>query len=209
MARIIGLCGRSGSGKSMICRMFLQYGIPSIDTDAVYRKLTAASPIVSPCVLELAEAFGGSVMASDGSLDREQLAAIVFAPDGKDALRRLNEITHKYILNETVILLGRMLAMGAPAVILDAPALFESRLAGLCDTLVCVTADDETSIRRIVKRDGIDEVRARARLASQIPAEELCARCDFVVDNSDGASPELTVKQLAARFTSFADKGMV
>ena len=200
MARIIGMCGRSGSGKSTICRLFLQYGIPSIDTDAVYRKLTAASPIVSPCVLELAEAFGSSVMAEDGSLDRKQLAKIVFAPDGADALRRLNEITHKYILNETVVLLGRMLSMGAPAVILDAPVLFESHLDQLCDTVVCVAADDASSIRRIMERDGVTEEEAKARLAAQIPLAELAARCDYVVDNSDGSLPEEQVKALAASF---------
>ncbi|MCQ2423829.1 MAG: dephospho-CoA kinase [Clostridia bacterium] len=200
MARIIGMCGRSGSGKSTICRLFLQYGIPSIDTDAVYRKLTAASPIVSPCVLELAEAFGSSVMAEDGSLDRKQLAKIVFAPDGADALRRLNEITHKYILNETVVLLGRMLSMGAPAVILDAPVLFESHLDQLCDTVVCVAADDASSIRRIMERDGVTEEEAKARLAAQIPLAELAARCDYVVDNSDGSLPEGQVKALAASF---------
>lgn len=200
MARIIGMCGRSGSGKSTICRLFLQYGIPSIDTDAVYRKLTAASPIVSPCVLELAEAFGSSVMAEDGSLDRKQLAKIVFAPDGADALRRLNEITHKYILNETVVLLGRMLSMGAPAVILDAPVLFESHLDQLCDTVVCVAADDASSIRRIMERDGVTEEEAKARLAAQIPLAELAARCDYVVDNSDGSLPEGQVKTLAASF---------
>ena len=35
--QIIGLCGGSGSGKGTVSDIFLDYGIPSIDADAVYR----------------------------------------------------------------------------------------------------------------------------------------------------------------------------
>ncbi|MBR5144792.1 MAG: dephospho-CoA kinase, partial [Clostridia bacterium] len=38
--KIIGLCGGSGSGKGSACEIFNKYGIPSIDTDAVYREIT-------------------------------------------------------------------------------------------------------------------------------------------------------------------------
>lgn len=40
--KLIGLCGRSGSGKGYVSECFLRYAIPSIDTDALYREMTCA-----------------------------------------------------------------------------------------------------------------------------------------------------------------------
>lgn len=200
MAKIIGMCGRSGSGKGYVCRLFLQYGIPSVDTDAIYRRLTGPSPILSPCMLELMHAFGEEVVAGDGSLNRKKLSSIVFSSGDREALQKLNQITHKYILNESVVMLGRMLNMGAPAVILDAPALFEARLDGLCDHVVCVLADEQTEIHRIMVRDQLTETEAKSRLSSQITSEELKRRSEFCIDNSAGAPVEEQVKNLATVF---------
>jgi len=200
MAKIIGMCGRSGSGKGYVCRLFLQYGIPSVDTDAIYRRLTGPSPILSPCMLELMHTFGEEIVSEDGSLNRKKLAGIVFSSGDKTALEKLNQITHKYILNESVVMLRRMLNMGAPAVILDAPALFEARLHGLCDHVVCVLADEKTEIHRIMVRDQLTETEARNRLSSQITSEELKKRSEFSIDNSAGAPVEEQVKNLAAVF---------
>ncbi|MBR4836472.1 MAG: dephospho-CoA kinase [Clostridia bacterium] len=38
--KVIGLCGGSGSGKGAVSGIFAEIGIPSIDTDAVYREMT-------------------------------------------------------------------------------------------------------------------------------------------------------------------------
>ena len=46
--KIIGLTGRSGSGKGYVCDRFLSFGIPSIDTDRVYRDITAADEVMRP-----------------------------------------------------------------------------------------------------------------------------------------------------------------
>ena len=53
---LVGLCGRSGSGKGYIGKMFAEYGIPSVDTDAVYRGMTgpvSGKDALSPCMTEL------------------------------------------------------------------------------------------------------------------------------------------------------------
>lgn len=180
---LIGLCGRSGSGKGYVCRKFAVFGIPSVDTDAVYREMTAPAADLSPCMRELTEVFGNSIVCADGSLDRRALSAIVFSDDGAEKRMTLNRITHRHILERTVQSAADYAAEGAPAVIIDAPLLFESGFDAHCDCTVCVTAPIAVSVRRIMQRDGITEEEAHRRLSAQISAEELIARCDYHIEN--------------------------
>ena len=78
----IGLCGRSGSGKGYVSAVFAALGVPAIDTDAVYRDMTAPADVPSRCMRELGEAFGEDVMHTDHSLNRRFMADLVFAPGG-------------------------------------------------------------------------------------------------------------------------------
>ncbi|MBQ9121224.1 MAG: dephospho-CoA kinase [Clostridia bacterium] len=178
--KVLGLCGGSGAGKGFVCEVFSTYGIPAIDTDAVYHKMTEAP---SPCTRELESVFGSAVIRENGSLDRRALAAIVFAPDGGEKLKKLNEITHKYIKTETVQAIERYQRENKRAVIVDAPALFESGFDRLCDCVIGVFAPRETRIRRIMERDGITAEHAEARIAKQIPDGLLEPRCDYCIYN--------------------------
>lgn len=179
--KIIGLCGRSGSGKGYVCEMLAGRGIPSIDTDAVYRELTCPGVFPTALTIELEMEFGESVVAHDNSLDRRALAAIVFS-DG-EKLASLNAITHKHILGETRDRLSILAAQGYAAAIVDAPVLFESGFDSECDVTVCVTASEEKRIARIMRRDRIPETAARKRLASQKSDDDLRQLCDFVIIN--------------------------
>ena len=97
--KVIGLCGGSGSGKGVVSSLFDRRGIPAIDTDTVYRELTSVD---SPCNRVLSNEFGKEIISTDGSLNRKKLRTIVFTgDDSKLHLKKLNEITHKYILDET------------------------------------------------------------------------------------------------------------
>ena len=184
--KVIGLCGGSGSGKGSVCAIFLERGIPSIDTDAVYREMTAGD---SACLRALSEEFGNTIISADGSLDRRALFTVVFSGDGAAERRcRLNEITHKYILDETRSRLYAMRKDNVKAAIVDAPLLFESGFDSECDALVCVIADRETRISRIMGRDGITYEEAVRRIDSQIADEILIKSCDYVVYNDDGIS---------------------
>lgn len=72
--------------------------------------------------------------------------------------------------------------------VVDVPLLFESGFDKRCDITVAVIADIETRILRITNRDGIDRESAFARINSQISAEELKSRVDFVIENNSDLS---------------------
>ena len=178
---VIGLCGGSGSGKGAVSKIFLEIGIPSIDTDAVYREMTLSD---SPCMRALAAEFGDEVVNCQGGLDRARLASIVF----NDPLRleKLNKIAHSFILDETRRRLAVYGDEGYPCSIVDAPVLFESGFDNECDEIICVVADREIRTCRIMSRDRISRDAAEKRIASQMPDEMLISKCDYVIyNNSD------------------------
>ena len=193
--KIVGLCGGSGSGKGAVCDLFLELGIPSIDTDALYHEMTSSD---TPCLRALAEEFGESIIDHNGRLDRATLRSIVFSSHNADVKRnRLNAIAHKYILDETREIIKRYEKKGCPAVIVDAPLLFESGFNNECDFILCVTSDEDIRVRRIMLRDGISESDAYKRIASQIPTEELLNKSDaFITNNGDYALLSVEVKKI-------------
>ncbi len=183
---LVGLCGRSGAGKGYVSRLFLDAGIPAVDTDAVYRKMTSACEDgeLSPCMEELISHFGDCVRCADNSLNRRVLRGLVFGEGNEENLRVLNEITHRHILLETEREAKRLFGEGYSVVLIDAPVLFESGFDRFCSAVVCVVADDELSVRRIMERDGLDRHSAELRLKSQLSAEELREKSDFVIENN-------------------------
>ena len=182
--KIIGLCGGSGSGKGTVSELFALHGIPSVDTDKVYRLMTEKP---SPCLDALCEEFGNEILAPDGSLDRSKLRLAVFlGEDAAQKRRRLNEISHKFILGRTREMLCEFADKGCAFAIVDAPLLFESGFDKECDYILSVLADKELRVLRIVKRDGLTEADARARIASQKSDEELIKLSDYtIVNNGD------------------------
>lgn len=177
----LGLVGGSGSGKGAVSRLFLEFNIPSIDTDGIYRDLTAPG---GKCINPLAEAFGSKIIKEDGSLDRKALSAIVFC--GADATQKremLNKITHAIIIEEVKNIL-REYSRKYPAVLIDAPLLFESGLDADCNEIIAVVADKEIRIKRIVERDGISREKALERINAQLPDEYLIQKADYTITNN-------------------------
>lgn len=182
----IGLTGPSGAGKGIFCRVMLErYGIRSIDADEVYHTLLTPP---SPCLDALTEAFGRDILKPDGSLDRPALARIVFSPEDKtkrdELVSRLNKVTHHFVLERARELLREAEENGASAMILDAPALYESGADAWCDLVVTVIADRNTRIARITARDGISVSAAALRVRGQQPDTFYEERADAVLYNN-------------------------
>lgn len=178
---LVGLTGGIGSGKSTVSARLAARGAVILDADAITREVQMPG---SPVLIELAERFGPEVLATDGSLQRQALADIVFTDP--EALKALNAIVHPAVGRE---MNRRMIEQRTTTnvVILDIPLLTENPREGLQGRIV-VDVPVETQVERLVKHRGFDEADARARIARQASRDERLATADFVVDNS--GSPE-------------------
>lgn len=174
---LVGLTGGIGSGKSTVSEMLASRGAVIVDADQIVRDVQRPG---SPVLAALAEAFGDSVIGSDGELDRPAVAAIVFADP--EALKKINAIVHPAVGKE---MNDRILAQRATTnvVVLDIPLLTENPREGLQGKIV-VDVPVETQVTRLVANRGFSEDDARARIARQASREERLKGADFVVDNS-------------------------
>ena len=180
--KVIGLCGGSGSGKGTVAAMLSDMGALHIDADAVYHELTSGD---SPCLREIANSFGSSVISADGALDRRALAAMVFADGADGKLALLNSISHRYVLEEIRAIISKN-ANDYFAAVVDAPLLFESRFNEECDLIVSVIAPRDVRIARITERDGLAVSEAERRIDSQLDDAFLVAHSDIVINNVGG-----------------------
>ena len=156
---IIGLTGQTGAGKSTVCEFLREKGLFIVDCDKVARNVTEKG---SKTLDLLAEAFGGDIILSDGTLNRKELASRAFQSAEKTAL--LNSITHPEIINAINNVIKEHKNEN---IILDAPTLIESGAYKLCDKIVSVLADANIRKERIIARDDISYAEAEKRMSAQ------------------------------------------
>ena len=187
--KIIGLTGQSGAGKGTLASLFTEAGIPVVDADAVYHELLIPP---SPCLNELRTEFTDAVLNADGTLNRSALAAIVFeaTDEGRARLSRLNEITHRYVIEQTLALLDEYASQGYTAAVIDAPLLIEAGLHEKCDRVVAVLAEREVRVERLMKRDGLSREQIAARLDAQPDVSFYIGHADILTYNN-GSEEEL------------------
>ena len=198
----IGLTGGIASGKSAVGEMFVKRGARLVHSDEVAHELMEPG---QPVYDEVVRRFGRGILASDGAINRSQLAEAAFGNPGgaPPRVNELNAIVHPAVIayeNEWMQELGRR-EPNAIAVV-EAALILEAGAAGRFDRLVVVTCHPEQRIARFARRMGISEDAARAevtrRMAAQIPDEEKVKAADFVIDNS--GSLEATEQQMERVF---------
>lgn len=185
---VIGLTGGSGSGKSTVAMLMRQKGIDVIDADIIGREVVEKG---KPALDEIVNEFGKDVLLSSGELDRKKLASIVFTDRGE--LKKLNEITHKYI---TEIVKQRLLEKTSDISAIDAAVLKESGIIDMCDHVIAVIAEKDVRIKRIMERDGISQKAACDRINSQEPDAKYVQYADFVINNSGDESLEVLLDDI-------------
>jgi dephospho-CoA kinase len=174
---IIGITGGTGCGKTTLLREIEARGGLVLDCDAVYHELLDRDDALLKAI---DHRFPGTVV--DKKLERKKLGAIVF--NDEQALQDLNAITHAAVKQAVLQEMPPVPSLIA----IDAIALFESGLAGLCDVTVAVTAPVEDRVKRLMNRDNISEDYARSRIAAQHTEDWFRQRCDHVLENSGDLS---------------------
>lgn len=192
----IGLTGSIASGKSTVLAELEKLGVPVLSTDAVTHAVYR-----NPEVIEIMrERFGDDVI-KDGAVDREAVAAEVFAePEARVWLEqliwpRVGARIFEFRAQHDAA------ADSPPAIVVEVPLLFESGMDQAFDKTVTVTASDEIRRARAAARGtGVSELEAREE--RQMTAAEKAERADWQLDNS-GSIDDLDEK-LRAMLESFS-----
>lgn len=185
MSRVIGLTGGIASGKSTVAGILGEKGAWIVDADQLAREVVSVN---SPALAEIAESFGDSVIAIDGSLDRAQLGQLVFSDES--AREKLNAIVHPRVLELSREEIRKATGAGAGLIVYDVPLLFETSRQGEFEGTLVVWVDPLTQLLRLGQRSGLDKDQARARVASQLPLNRKRELATWVIDNS--GSPDAT-----------------
>ncbi|ADV81337.1 dephospho-CoA kinase [Terriglobus saanensis] len=208
---LVGITGGPGSGKSTAAGFFRELGAHVTSSDETARALMQPGETV---YAEIVRAFGSSVVAPDGKLDRSALGRLAFS-EGR--LQELEQLVHPAVLAaekawaerlpsdsigmvEAAIFFERLLPPGidrsspSPEVLQSVAKQVHQRF----HRVVLVTAPDEQKIERFARRmlsshADSSESAARAdaarRLALQIPDAVKAPYCDEILPND--STPEV------------------
>ncbi|HZJ75301.1 MAG TPA: L-threonylcarbamoyladenylate synthase [Clostridia bacterium] len=190
---IVGLTGKTGSGKSTVSRILEEKGTAIIDGDKVAREVLAED---NGLLQKLSGEFGNSII-KDGVLDRKALAFLAFKD--KESTERLNSITHPHITKAVYRKLSELKNKGVRVVVIDAAALIESKISEKCDIIVVTHAPYEERLKRICERDGLTEKEALLRISAQKEDDFYISKADYLINNFYPNSIEEQLKPLLKR----------
>ena len=176
--QLIGLTGGIASGKSAVARRLAEHGAIVIDADQLAREVVAPG---TRALARIAEEFGPTVIASDGSLDRAALGSLIFSSPTRREL--LNSITHPAVSARSQELFRAAADADASSIVVyDVPLLVEAGRVDEFDQIVVVHASTETRIARMVELRGMERAEALRRISAQASDAERLAVADVVID---------------------------
>ncbi len=174
--KLIALTGGIGAGKSTVSAELSRLGACVIDSDKVSVRLMQPGEAAYCATVK---EFGEQILCENGEIDRKALAEIVFSD--KSRLEALNKITHPLIYRE----MQRLAALADNSVVcMEIPLLFSTDCPIIFDMTVAVVAPRETRIERVMRRDGCTREQAEARIANQLPDEQMRSLADYVIENN-------------------------
>lgn len=190
--KVIGITGSSGSGKTTLSKILNERDdVKVIDADKVVRELSVPG---TEYLNAIKETFGQDVFLDDGNLNRKKLAKKIY--NDNVARENLNKLTFNYVVKEII---SRIISISSEEVkfaIIDAPLLFESNLDRCCDYVIALIADFDLKVRRICKRDNIDEETAKSRLNIQNKDSFYIEKSDFVIHNSENSDLKAEIEKI-------------
>lgn len=189
---LIGIMGKSGSGKSTITRIINENNdYQVIDVDEINHLVIATEEFIDiikdkyPNVIE------------NGQINRRKLATILY--DDKEKMQEYNELIWSY----TSRILEKMINESEKDVIIDWMMLPLTKYYQMCDYKILVDCSVETRRKRIEARDHISKEHFYARDKNAVTYD--MDDFDLIINNDEGSNLD-EVKSFGKRLTLLHEK---
>lgn len=173
----VGVTGGVGSGKTTVCHVFRQLGVPVFQADIVAKELYDMSESVRSKMIGL---LGESIYNGE-NLDRRKLARLIFS--NRELLHQVNRIVHPEVASYFIEWCQNHIFESY--VIQESAILFESNAGKVMDIIITVTAPVDVRLKRIMKRPGMSEQLALKIMENQMPDEMKIKQSRYVIENDD------------------------
>lgn len=173
----VGITGGIGSGKSTLCAMLEQMGMPIFYADQEAHAIFKEDDDVRHQVIDLL----GEQAYLNGELDRKWVGGIVFNDHQK--LESLNAIMHPAMKRRFKDWASKQ---EADIIGMEAAILIESGGHKDFDHIIVVTAPMDVRVQRVIQRDNITKQQVESRIAAQMSDEKRCAYADIIIENNGG-----------------------
>lgn len=185
MPATLVITGGIGSGKSLVCRMLAEKGVPAYDSDSAAKRLYDTDAQLLESIVRL---FGRGILDDGGRIDREKLSVLVFSDEA--SLKALEALVHPAVFRD--FFRWKSAQSGQFVVYESALALQKGLPEGFADELILVDAPLDVRVDRACRRDGRTktEVEARARLQTVDAGDP---RITYILNN-DGTEDDLAEK---------------
>ena len=171
----IAVTGNMGCGKTTICQMMENEGIPVYYSDSRAKQLMNQNESL---MRSIKDRFGGESY-HDGLLNRKWIASIVF--DDATALNDLNNLVHPVVQKDY---LNWVSQQTKDIVAYESAILIEHGNQGNFDAVILVQCPENIRFERIQKRDGLTLAEVKARSRFQWPEEEKIKYADHLIENT-------------------------
>ncbi len=176
---ILGLTGQTGAGKTTASNAMKGLGCFIINADLIAKEVILNN---KSCIDKLVKVFGDDIKDKNNSIDKKKLAKKAFA--SHENTKKLNEITHPYIVNNINNKISELKSQKIEIIILDAPLLIESGLDEICDIIVSVICDKDVRIERIMERDSLTKSEALLRINAQKGDDFYISKSHYVLNGN-------------------------
>ncbi len=179
--KVYGITGGAGTGKSEVIKMLQEnFGGCVIMSDEVARELMQKGNISYQLIVEY---FGRDILMDDGEINRKKLADHVF--NNKEALEKLNSMTHPYVKDEIRKLIAEAEASGeCRFVALESAILLECGYEDICDEFWYVYTKPEIRRQRMKETRNYSDEKVDSVMRNQQPDEVFFKQCSFVIENN-------------------------
>ncbi|MEA1913649.1 MAG: dephospho-CoA kinase [candidate division WOR-3 bacterium] len=170
---VIGVTGNSGTGKTLICNFWEQWGASIISADKIGWEV-----LREPKVREEIKRTFGRRIAGEETINRKKIGEIVFK--NKEKLELFNSIVHPVLLER---LKESIENCKEDIVVVDVALIVEWGIQDWFDYLILIDSREEVKRLRL-KRLGVPEDAISGRLNSQVKPSKAKEFADFVIKNN-------------------------
>ena len=171
----VGITGGIACGKSVILGMFAEAGWQTLSADSIVHELLDQDQEVYKAVVA---GLGKEVIGADGTLDKKEIADIVFSNTDKRIW--LEGLLHPRVHEQWTASVAKRPDQNWAV---EIPLLFEKKLEKHFNLVVCLACSQKTQLSRLCSR-GLSEANAKARITCQAPLAEKIEKSDIVLSNT-------------------------